>query len=102
MKRLVLVLAFALALQVASGSAQMPADDDPMMWAYDYAYTRAICDSATPKERAMRGRTDARVNCEQAAEMKERLKRKGYWCVTNAAADIGVPCTPGLAKTQAR
>jgi hypothetical protein len=84
-----------------SAKAQMPADDDPMQWSYHYAYTQAICDSSTAGARATPF-TDASVSCQQAAEMKEHLKRKGYWCVTNVEADIGVPCTLGLAKKPAR
>jgi hypothetical protein len=103
MTRLSAAFIAALLALAAPANAQIPSNDDPMMWAYDYAYFRAICDSATPRERADRGTrsrrgSDASESCQQAVDAKEHLKRKGYWCVTNAAADIGVPCTPGLAK----
>jgi hypothetical protein len=83
------LFAAALAL-AATATAQIASDGDPMVLAYNYGYTRAICDSATPRERAQRGRTDTRVNCQQADEFAQLLKRKGYWC--------NVPCTPELAK----
>jgi hypothetical protein len=91
-----------LPLLMVGGSAvaQIPVDNDPMMWAYNYAYSRAICDSASPKERASPHKTDATVNCWQAQMAKEKLKANGYWCVTNLKADIGVPCTPAMAKSR--
>jgi hypothetical protein len=94
-------LVVLLSILADLAKAQTPADDDPMTWAYDYAYARAICDSSTAGERAM-PLSDASVSCQQAAAMKEFLKRQGYWCVTNVVADFGEPCTPGLAKTPAR
>ena len=60
-----------------SAAAQIPADNDPMIWAYDYAYTRAICDNASPQQRASRRKTDATVNCWQAQVAKENSRPTG-------------------------
>ena len=84
------VLAISLSAALAGGAtAQTPADNDPMMLAYNYAYTRAVCDIASPKRRKSPHRTDATANCSQAQMFKDELKATGYWCVTNSEADVG-------------
>jgi hypothetical protein len=105
MKKYLIAFAVALAALAGPALAQTSPTDDPIGWVFDYAYFQATCDSAPPKERAavMRhlrankqppARSDVFESCARAAEMKEYLKSKGYWCVTNAKADLGTPCTP--------
>jgi hypothetical protein len=57
MKFQTLTTAAALMALASLAHAQTPdLDNDSMVWSYNYAYTRAICDSSSPKERAMPGK----------------------------------------------